>query len=281
MRSFWCNKFTINLLHHDANVRFASIVSLMSTLEIRKQTTHMGMLIIRPVSKTLAKDLIIRNHYSHKWNTPFGLYNFGIFKETAPDECLGVAVYGWPKCPRAKNYISDVPNGWMCELNRMWIDDVLGKNAETILISASLKLLRLFDSSIVAVQSFADGRLGCGTIYKASNFQYYGYHITRFFRDKKTGEIFHEQDLSNSACRTRFLRKNIDLLLGQLECFDTKTYRYIYPFHRSFTFTGAKRKPYPPYEKGTTPGVEKIKPDHLVGRLTTVLKGLAEKYPHQ
>lgn len=56
----------------------------MSTLEIRKQTAHMGMLIIRPVSKTLAKDLIIRNHYSHKWNTPFGLYNFGIFKETAP-----------------------------------------------------------------------------------------------------------------------------------------------------------------------------------------------------
>ena len=58
----------------------------MSTLEIRKQTAHMGMLIIRPVSKTLAKDLIIRNHYSHKWYTPFGLYNFGIFKETAPDE---------------------------------------------------------------------------------------------------------------------------------------------------------------------------------------------------
>ena len=95
----------------------------MSTLEIRKKTSHMGTLIIRPISKTLAKDLIIRNHYSHKWNTPFGLYNFGLFQEGAPDECLGVAVYGWPKCPRAKNYISDVPNGWMCELNRMWIDD--------------------------------------------------------------------------------------------------------------------------------------------------------------
>ena len=253
----------------------------MSTLEIRKKTSHMGTLIIRPISKTLAKDLIIRNHYSHKWNTPFGLYNFGLFQEGAPDECLGVAVYGWPKCPRAKNYISDVPNGWMCELNRMWIDDCLGKNSESILISASLKLLRLFDSAIVAVQSFADGRLGCGTIYKAANFDYYGYHITRFFRDKMTGEIFHEQGLSNSACRSRFLHKNIDLLLCRLECFDTKTYRYIYPFHKSFVFTGTKKKPYPPYEKETTPGVEKIKPDHLVGRLTTVLQTLAKKYPHQ
>lgn len=281
MRLFRRNKFTINLLHHDANVRFVSIVVCMSTLEIRKKTTHMGTLIIRSVSKEIAKDLIIQHHYSHKWQATFGLYNFGIFREAAPDSCLGVASYGWPKCPRARNYISPVPEGWMIELNRMWIDDQLGKNAESILISASLKLLRLFNSSIVAVQSFADGRLGCGTIYKAANFQYYGYHITRFFRDKVTGEVFHEQGLSNSCCKSRFLHKNIDLLLGRLECFDVKTYRYIYPFHKSFVFTGTKKKPYPPYEKGTTPGVEKIKPDHLVRRLTTVLQTLAEKYPHQ
>ena len=136
-------------------------------------------------------------------------------------------------------------------------------------------------SSIVAVQSFADGRLGCGTIYKAANFDYYGYHITRFFRDKLTGEVFQGQGLSNADCRSRFLHKNIDLLLGKLGCFDVKTYRYMYPFHKSFVFTGTKKKPYPPYEKGTTSGVEKIKPDHLVGRLTTVLQALAAKYPHQ
>ena len=58
----------------------------------------------------------------------------------------------------------------------MWIDDTLGKNAESVLIAASLKLLRKADPNIVAVQSFADGRLGCGTIYKASNFRYYGFH---------------------------------------------------------------------------------------------------------
>lgn len=281
MRLFRRNKFTINLLHHDANVRFVSIVVCMSTLEIRKQTSHMGTLIIRPVSKEIAKDLIIRNHYSHKWVSAFGLYNFGIFTSEKPEECLGAAVYGYMKNPRANIFVSDVPGGWIIELNRMWIDDRLGKNAESILISASLKLLRLFDPSIVAVQSFADGRLGCGTIYKAANFQYYGYHITRFFRDKRTGEVFHDQSLTDGTVASRFVQKNLDLLLGHLEAFRVKTYRYIYPFHRSFIFTGRKQQPYPPYEKGSTPVTAMIKPDHLVGRLTTVLKGLAEKYPHQ
>ena len=250
-------------------------------VEIVKQTSHMGTLVIRPVSKDIAKDLIVKNHYSHKWNTPFGLYNFGIFRQDSPQECLGVAAYGYMKNPRANIFVSDVPGGWIIELNRMWIDDRLGRNAESILISASLKLLRLFDPTIVAVQSFADGRLGCGTIYKAANFQYYGHHLTCFFRDKRTGEIFQAQSLTDSSVTSTFLRRNLDLLLGHLEGFRVKTYRYIYPFHRSFRFTARKRQPYPAYERGSSPIEMKIDPDHLVGRLSNVLLRQAQKYANR
>lgn len=250
-------------------------------VEIVKQTSHMGTLVIRPVSKDIAKDLIVKNHYSHKWNTPFGLYNFGIFQQDSPQECLGVASYGYMKNPRANIFVSDVPGGWIIELNRMWIDDRLGKNAESILISASLKLLRLFDPTIVAVQSFADGRLGCGTIYKAANFQYYGHHLTCFFRDKRTGEIFQAQSLTDSSVTSTFLRRNLDLLLGHLEGFRVKTYRYIYPFHRSFRFTARKRQPYPAYERGSSPIEMKIDPDHLVARLSDVLLRQARKYANR
>lgn len=250
-------------------------------VEIVKQTSHMGTLVIRPVSKDIAKDLIVKNHYSHKWNTPFGLYNFGIFRQDSPQECLGVAAYGYMKNPRANIFVSDVPGGWIIELNRMWIDDRLGRSAESILISASLKLLRLFDPTIVAVQSFADGRLGCGTIYKAANFQYYGHHLTCFFRDKRTGEIFQAQSLTDSSVTSTFLRRNLDLLLGHLEGFRVKTYRYIYPFHRSFRFTARKRQPYPAYERGSSPIEMKIDPDHLVGRLSNVLLRQAQKYANR
>lgn len=219
-------------------------------MEIVKETKSLGKLIIKPIDKKEAKEMIIVNHYSHKWNDGgFGKYNYGIFRAENPRQCLGVAVYGFMKSPKSNIFKSNKPGGWMAELNRMWIDDSLGKNAETVLIGASLRLLQKDEPNIIAVQSFADGRLGCGTIYKASNFRYYGYHWTIFARFKRSGEVVHQQVFTNSTSPTGFLRTNINYLLGECDFFKVKTYRYIYPFDRSFVFKG-KQYPYPEYEKG-------------------------------
>jgi len=53
----------------------------------------MGVLVIRPVPKDVARELVIKGHYSHKWLASFGIHNFGIFREgaEADEECLGVA----------------------------------------------------------------------------------------------------------------------------------------------------------------------------------------------
>ncbi len=247
--------------------------------EIRKSTSHMGVLVIRRIPKELARDLIIKGHYSHKWLAAFGLYNYGIFRagEESDAQCLGVAAYGYMKNPRARVFESAVPGGWMIELNRMWIDDSLGHNAETILIGASLKLLHREDPAIVAVQSFADGRLGCGTIYKASNFRYYGYHWTTFHRNRRSGEISADQCRTNLTCPSAFLRLNVEHLCGDLESFRVKTYRYIYPLHKSFRFTAGKEQPYPIYEKGTTAVEIGINPERLRPRLVTALDIMLER----
>lgn len=222
------------------------------SMQILKETSALGRLIIKPVSKTVAKDLIIKNHYSHKWNEGgFGKYNFGIFRADAPDDCLGVAVYGYMKNPRARLFTHPNPKAWMCELNRMWIEDTLGHNAESVLIAASIKLLRKLDPDCVAVQSFADGRLGCGTIYKAANFRYFGFHYTRFLRNRRTGEITHEQILTNTKSPSAYLRANVAFLLGDFDVLVVKTYRYIYPLCKHFQFVKSE-KPYPQYEKGFT-----------------------------
>ncbi|TZF81825.1 hypothetical protein FW774_17365 [Pedobacter sp. BS3] len=220
----------------------------MEDLIIKKSTSGLGELLIKPVAKQLAKELTIKNHYSHKWNDgSFGVYNFGIFKADQPDDCLGVAVYGYMKNVKARIFEHPNPAAWMCELNRMWIADVLGKNAETVLISASIKLLRRINKNIVAVQSFADGRLGAGTIYKAANFQYYGYHWTKFVVNQRT-----EQILTNTTSATGYLRSNIAYIIGDLKTFQVKTYRYIYPLCKRFKFS-KKPQPYPQYEKGMHP----------------------------
>lgn len=219
-------------------------------MEIRKSTKNLGELIIKSVEKQLAKEMIIKNHYSHKWNDGgFGKHNFGIFRAESPDECLGVAVYGYMKNPRAKIFTHPNPDSWMPELNRMWISDELGHNAESLLIASSLKLLRKADKNIVAVQSFADGRLGCGTIYKASNFRYYGYHMTRFLINKRSDECTHEQIFTNSKSPSAYIRANVGYLLDDFTVYSVKTYRYIYPFCKHFKFNKPEL-PYPEYDKG-------------------------------
>lgn len=217
---------------------------------IRKETKNLGVLLIKPVEKALAKEMIIKNHYSHKWNEGgFGKYNYGIFREENPDVCLGVAVYGYMKNCKAKIFTHPNPNAWMCELNRMWIDDCLGRNAETVLIGASLKLLQKADKNIVAVQSFADGRLGCGTIYKAANFKYYGFHLTRFLENVRNGEMVHEQIFTNITSPSGYIRSNVGFLLKDYKVYTVRTYRYIYPFCKHFKFKSSEL-PYPVYNKG-------------------------------
>lgn len=252
-------------------------------LEIRKATHSLGVLVIKPITRERAREMVIAGHYSHKWQASFGKYSFGIFREGAEDEadCLGVAAFGYMKTPKANIFTSDVKGGWMCELNRMWLDDSLGKNAETVLLGASFKLLRRVDPTIVAVQSFADGRVGCGTIYKASNFHYYGFHWTTFLHNNRSGEVTHEQILTNATCASGFARTNIELLAGDMTCFRAKTYRYIYPLHPSFKFTGqGKRQPYPPYEKGVEPVNWYVNPERLRPRLIAALDTLLARWPH-
>jgi hypothetical protein len=151
--------------------------------------------------------------------------------------------------PKSKLFSHPNPDAIMLELNRMWISDELGKNAESMLIANSLKHLKKINPNIVAVQSFADGRLGCGTIYKASNFKYYGSHETIFIKNKRTGEINHKMNITRMDSKSIYLRNNIALLLGDLQAFKVDTYRYIFPLCKHFK-TKFKQMPYPEYKKG-------------------------------
>jgi hypothetical protein len=135
------------------------------------------------------------------------------------------------------------------ELNRLWISDELGKNAETILISKSFSIIKRKMPHVKLIQSFADGRLGVGTIYKAASFNYYGYNLSRFFQDIETGEFFHKVPFENTNRLQTMLSRNLRYLDKKLKPFNVKTYRYIYLLDRK-TKIKLKQLPYPDYEKG-------------------------------
>lgn len=219
--------------------------------ELRKIMKNNGEIIVKPIDKDLAKDICIKNHYSKKWNGYFGRYNFGIFKVDNPDICLGCAVFGaMMNAQSYKSINSKIKFEEIVELNRLWVDDCLGKNTETVFLSLCFKLLKQ-NTNIKIVQSFADGRLGCGTIYKASNFKYYGFHKTLFFENIETKETIHKTNLEDTRSLARMTGDNLGYIRGQLIPFYVKTYRYIYYIDREYEkYSLLKEETYPKYQKG-------------------------------
>lgn len=243
-------------------------------IEIVKESRLLGTLVMREVDFAIAKEMIIKNHYSKKWNTSFGKINIGVFKD---DVLLGVAVFGNLMNPNSYTNVSDLGKDSVIELNRLWISDELGHNAETILISSSFKIIKEEHPEIHFVQSFADGRLGVGTIYKASNFKYFGYTESLFYEDVDTGEVYHKVPLENTKRPLGFLGKNVRFLAGKLKPFKVKTYRYIYPlYRRDRNKIKLEEKSYPVYDKGTMESDYKH-PNVLVSRLKIMYNMINEK----
>lgn len=221
----------------------------MSEKTIIKNSSSMGELVIKKINYYVAKEIIVKNHYSKKWNTSFGVYNFGIFKN---GKLLGVAVYGNLMNPDSyKKWSDNLKQDEVVELNRMWIDDTLGHNAESILISSTIKYFKMYIPKIRLIQTFADGRLGCGTIYKASNFNYYGYTETLFFKDKKTNIVYHKVPIENTKRPKGFIKLNRLFLDNRLIPFIVKTYKYAYIVDKRLRKKIAPvKEKYPEYEKG-------------------------------
>lgn len=209
--------------------------------------TKHGKLIVKEIPKILAKETIIKNHYSHSFYHTFGVLNFGIFLD---DKYLGCAVFGWLKVPNSyKKIRSDIERNEILELNRLWVDDELGKNSESVFLSLCFKQIKNKYKHIKIIQSFADGRLGCGTIYKASNFKYYGFHKTPFFRDLETNKTYNEM-VFHSSTRPGVITRNLIMINGNFEKFYVKTYRYLYCLDGKYEKVLLKEQPYPEYEKG-------------------------------
>ena len=193
------------------------------------------------VDKSVARDMIEKNHYSKKWATPFGIENVGVYRD---GELLGVAAYGYPMNPKSWASISDIDPSKCLELNRLWIHDTLGKNTETWLLAKSFDLLR--EKGYRLIQSFSDGRLGVGTIYQAANFSYHGFHVTLFHEDIETGVVYHDTAFHDTRSAAGMIARNMLFATGRTRSFKVNTYRYLKPLDK-----GARRaiklaeKPYP------------------------------------
>lgn len=139
---------------------------------------------LREISKKVAKDMIIKNHYTHKWSLCRVAY--GIFYKTDvksdflgenEENLVGVVVYG--QCAgrsAARSICNQIKLTEVLELTRLWIEDLPQcKNIESYCISQSIKLIKRDFPQIKCILSYADGeQTHKGTIYQATNFLYQG-----------------------------------------------------------------------------------------------------------
>ena len=139
---------------------------------------------LRPVHKKLAKDMIVKNHYSKKFSAC--RYTLGVFYKTTEhkffggetEDFIGVACYGFPVGRRVIGSIFKeeiLENKNILELTRLYIDDGYGKNIESYVISATFKWMKENAPNIKVLISYADPEQSHdGAIYQATNWIYQG-----------------------------------------------------------------------------------------------------------
>jgi hypothetical protein len=139
--------------------------------------------IVRKIDKAVAEDMIVKNHYSHKWSlcqVAYGVFYITDkqcdFFDAIEEKLIGAIVFGQPVGRSAAESVSKLISVYeVFELTRLFIHDGYGRNIESYALSKSLDFLRRDFPNIKAIITYADGEQGHrGIIYQACNFHYQG-----------------------------------------------------------------------------------------------------------
>ena len=151
-----------------------------------KEYCNISKLIVRPVNKSVAKDIIVNNHYSGIWTKVS--YALGLFYQSddehqffsgVNEKLIGVACYGDPIGRNTGASISDMlDRDTVFELTRLFVFDGYGSNIESWFVAQTFQWLRDNTPKIRALISYSDPKVGHkGTIYQATNWIYQGNKI--------------------------------------------------------------------------------------------------------
>lgn len=181
------------------------------------------------IDKTIAKKLIIENHYSHKWTSC--RYAIGLFDG---ENLIGVAVYGFPVGRQTvKSITPNLKNSEVLELTRLWLVDEAPKNSESYFLGKTFDWLRK-NTDVKVLISYSDPMQDhLGIIYQATNWLYQGNNtmLVKGYLHKINGEVMHPRSVVAlyGTIKAEELIK-IDPNYERIEM--KKKHRYIYILHK-------------------------------------------------
>lgn len=192
-------------------------------------------LIVKPIARDAAKKIVVANHYMKTF--PSGShFHFGIFDKTN-NRVAGVAVFGYSSSTDNKvlNIVEGLKKNEYVEMQRLWISDQFGHNAESYVLGLIINLLKT-KTNVKVVFTHAGGcKNDCGIVYQASSWLYFGKEPCNDFFLTKNGEY------KNIVAALRFGRvkakgKTPDEigieLFGDGAIVKSFRYKYIYPIHK-------------------------------------------------
>ncbi len=123
---------------------------------------------IEPIDKKVAMELVVKNHYLHR-KAPC-LKAFGLI-DVETNKIVGCVIYGIPASRSVQIGIcgrEEADN--VIELTRLWVDDSVGRNAESYLVGNTIPMI---NKEIII--SYADASKNhIGYVYQATNWIYTG-----------------------------------------------------------------------------------------------------------
>ena len=176
-----------------------------------KDYCDISKLSIRLVSKDIAKDIIVNNHYSGIWTKVS--YAIGLFYISndehkffggVNEQLIGVACYGDPIGRHSGASISEtLDRTEVLELTRLFVFDGYGSNIESWFVGQTFNWLRENAPHIKALVSYSDPKVGhLGTVYQATNWVYQGNRI----RPNDSWSFKRKEDEEWHHSRTSFVR---------------------------------------------------------------------------
>ena len=148
---------------------------------------------IKILHKNKAAEFIVDRHYSPVMPS-LTRYYCGYFID---DELQGVITFGYGVRPQhtIKKLFPTLEAKDYLEIGKMCMDDSMGKNSETQMLSLAFAWLKQKEPNLKYLYTWADGIVGKpGDVYQAFNFLYGGYIMTDTYVSSK-GEKIHPRTM--------------------------------------------------------------------------------------
>ena len=195
------------------------------------------------IDKHIAKELIVKNHYSHSWSScryALGLLlptlseNYEFLPPTLFGYPVGVAIYGFPVGRQVVQSISpNLSKDEVLELTRLWVHDNEPRNTESFFLGRTFDWLRK-NTSIKVLISYSDPMYNhLGTIYQATNWIYQGNEtmLIKGYFHCLNGEVLHPRTcVAKYGTIKEGVLSKIDPSYKRIPM--KKKHRYIYILHR-------------------------------------------------